>query len=56
MDQWRSLKSELSKEAEQIFASSGEIVLVEFQSAKGGDLACTHPFTSLIRRAAYRRL
>ena len=29
MDQWRLLKHELNKEAEAIFVSSGEIVLIE---------------------------
>jgi len=38
MDQWRSLRSELNKEAETIFASSGEIVLVESTDESDSEL------------------
>lgn len=38
MDQWHALKIELHKEAEAIFNSSGEVVLVE-SSALDSELA-----------------
>jgi hypothetical protein len=38
MDQWRSLTNELNKEAEAIFVSSGEIVLIESSDESDAEL------------------
>jgi hypothetical protein len=38
MDQWASLRSELNREAEAIFLSSGEIVLIESSDESDSEL------------------
>ena len=38
MDAWNALKVELRKEAEAIFVSSGEIVLIEYRDESDSEL------------------
>jgi hypothetical protein len=54
MDQWRSLRSELNKEAETIFVSSGEIVLIESSDESDSELMLSGRVATLVAKVCSR--